>query len=207
MKSKVGLAIVRSPYSSSFLTVAKFYRELTESLQTFIAEQQMFFTASAPTHGRINLSPKGIDTFRCLDSHTVAYLDLTGSGNEASAHLIENGRMTIMFCSFTQQPLILRLYGQGSVIRPRDAEWREFDGVFSPIAGTRQIIKLTIESAQTSCGHGVPLYEYAGERETMIRWAEKKGEAGLQQYWHDKNQVSIDGLPTHLLSEVESNSF
>ncbi len=180
--------------------MAKFYHELTEPLQKFIAEQQMFFTASAPTQGRVNLSPKGIDSFRCLDSHTVAYLDLTGSGNETSAHLIENGRMTIMFCSFTQQPLILRLYGQGSVIRPRDAEWKDFNRLFLPTPGTRQIIKLSVESAQTSCGNGVPFYEYRGERETMIRWAEKKGEDGLQQYWQEKNQVSIDGLPTHLLS-------
>ncbi len=194
----------RSTLSFS-IAVAKFYTELTEPLQKFIAEQQMFFTASAPIHGRVNLSPKGIDTFRCLDSHTVAYLDLTGSGNETSAHLIENGRMTIMFCSFTQQPLILRLYGQGTVIRPRDAEWGRLDRLFLPTPGARQIIKLSIESAQTSCGNGVPLYEYQGERETMIRWAEKKGEDGLKQYWQEKNQVSIDGLPTYLLSETEVN--
>ncbi|MCY7324172.1 MAG: pyridoxamine 5'-phosphate oxidase family protein [Phormidesmis sp. CAN_BIN36] len=182
--------------------MAKFYTELTEPLQKFIAEQQMFFTASAPTHGRVNLSPKGIDTFRCLDHQTVAYLDLTGSGNETSAHLIEKGRMTIMFCSFNQQPLILRLYGQGSVIRSRDLEWGNLDRLFFPTPGTRQIIRLSIESVQTSCGHGVPLYDYAGDRETLIRWAEKKGEDGLQQYWQEKNQVSIDGLPTHLLSET-----
>ena len=178
--------------------MAKFYTELTEPLQKFIAEQQMFFTASAPACGRVNLSPKGIDTFRCLDDQTVAYLDLTGSGNETSAHLIENGRMTIMFCSFNQQPLILRLYGQGSVVRPRDLEWEALDRLFFPTPGTRQIIKLSIESVQTSCGHGVPLYDYVGDRETLIRWAEKKGEDGLQQYWQEKNQISIDGLPTHL---------
>ena len=183
--------------------MAKFYTELTEPLQKFITEQQMFFTASAPPRGRVNLSPKGIDTFRCLDLRTVAYLDLTGSGNETSAHLIANGRLTIMFCSFTQQPLILRLYGQGSAIRPRDAEWADLDRLFPATPGTRQIIKLGIESVQTSCGHGVPLYDYGGDRETLIRWAEKKGEDGLQQYWQDKNQVSIDGLPTHLLSEIE----
>ncbi len=178
--------------------MAKFYTELTEPLQKFIAEQQMFFTASAPNCGRVNLSPKGIDTFRCLDQHTVAYLDLTGSGNETSAHLSENGRLTIMFCSFSQQPLILRLYGQGSVIHPRDPEWENLERLFPPTPGTRQIIKLSIESAQTSCGHGVPFYEYVGDRETMIRWAEKKGKDGLRQYWQEKNQASIDGLPTHL---------
>jgi Pyridoxamine 5'-phosphate oxidase len=141
--------------------VAKFYPELTDSLREFIAQQQIFFTASAPAHGRVNLSPKGIDTFRCLDDRTVAYLDLTGSGNETSAHLIENGRLTIMFCSFTQKPLILRLYGHGTVIRPRDAAWQDLYAHFSPTPGTRQIIQLAIASVQTSCGHGVPLYEYA----------------------------------------------
>lgn len=181
--------------------MAKFYPEITAALQKFIAEQHIFFTASASTTGHVNVSPKGIDTFRCLDSRSVAYLDLTGSGNETSAHLIENGRLTIMFCSFTQQPLILRLYGQGSVVRPRDAAWHELHDLFQPLPGTRQIIKLAIELVQTSCGNGVPFYEYAGERESIIQWAEKKGKDGLHQYWQEKNQVSLDGLPTHLFHE------
>jgi Pyridoxamine 5'-phosphate oxidase len=181
--------------------MAKFYSELTDDLQQFIAEQHIFFTASAPNSGRINLSPKGIDTFCCLDSHTVAYLDLTGSGNETSAHLIENGRLTIMFCSFTSQPLILRLYGQGSVVSPVEADWVALYDLFEPIAGLRQIIKLEIESVQTSCGFGVPEYDYDGERETLIKWAESKGETGLLDYWQDKNLVSIDGLPTYLLRD------
>jgi hypothetical protein len=181
--------------------MAKFYSELTDDLQQFIAEQHIFFTASAPNSGRINLSPKGIDTFRCLDSHTIAYLDLTGSGNETSAHLIENGRLTIMFCSFTAQPLILRLYGQGSVVRPAETDWKALYNLFEPIAGLRQIIKLEIESVQTSCGFGVPEYDYAGDRDTLIKWAESKGETGLLDYWQDKNLVSIDGLPTNLLRD------
>ncbi len=181
--------------------MAKFYAELTESLQQFIAEQKLFFTATAPNQGRINLSPKGMDTFRCIDSKTVAYLDLTGSGNETSAHLLENGRMTIMFCSFSEQPLILRLYGQGQVIRPRDSEWPTLHSLFSTLPGERQIIILHVEGAQTSCGYGVPLYELKAERQTLNHWAEKKGEAGIQQYWQEKNQVSIDGLPTQLLQD------
>jgi hypothetical protein len=181
--------------------MAKFYPELTESLQQFIREQHIFFTATAPIQGRINLSPKGMNSFRCLDSQTVAYLDLTGSGNEASAHLIENGRMTIMFCSFTEKPLILRLYGEGCVIRPKDHDWQDFYSLFNPIAGARQIVKLSVEAVQTSCGFGVPMYEHSGDRNTLVEWAEKKGEPGIQQYWHDKNQVSIDGLPTYILSE------
>ncbi|MBW4518221.1 MAG: pyridoxamine 5'-phosphate oxidase family protein [Scytolyngbya sp. HA4215-MV1] len=179
--------------------MAKFYPALTDALREFIAQQQIFFTASAPQVGRINLSPKGINTFRCLSDHTVAYLDLTGSGNETSAHLIENRRLTIMFCSFTEKPLILRLYGQGSVIRPKDAEWHPLYARFKPLPGTRQIIQLTIDSVQTSCGFGVPLYQYEGERETLTQWAEKKGTEGVRQYWQEKNQTSIDGLPTYLI--------
>jgi hypothetical protein len=182
--------------------MAKFYPELTDALREFIAQQQIFFTASAPQSGRINLSPKGINTFRCLDDRTVAYLDLTGSGNETSAHLIENGRLTIMFCSFTEKPLILRLYGQGSVIRPRDATWQRLYAQFEPLPGTRQIIQLAIDSVQTSCGFGVPFYRYEGERETLTQWAETKGTDGVRQYWQEKNQTSIDGLPTHLIDPV-----
>ena len=104
--------------------MAKFYTHLDEQLRRFIGEQKMFFTATAPTDGRINLSPKGMDTFRCFEEgRRVAYLDLTGSGNETAAHLSENGRMTVMFCSFSEQPLILRIYGRGRVVRPVDAEW------------------------------------------------------------------------------------
>jgi hypothetical protein len=181
--------------------MAKFYSELTPSLQEFIAEQKLFFTASAPTEGRVNLSPKGIDTFRCINPKTVAYLDLTGSGNETAAHLHENGRMTIMFCSFTEQPLILRLYGQGKALRPRHLEWQEFHPLFDATPGERQIVVLNIEAVQTSCGFGVPLYEFKQQRETLIDWAAKKGDSGIEQYWHDKNQKSIDGLPTRIFND------
>lgn len=180
--------------------MAKFYSELTADLRNFIAEQKIFFTATAPNTGRINLSPKGRDTFRCLDHQTVGYLDLTGSGNETSAHLQENGRLTIMFCSFSEKPLILRLYGYGKVIKPTDPEWENFHSQFEPIPGERQIIVLNIESVQTSCGYGVPIYELKEERETLVDWATKKGENGIADYWRQKNQKSIDGLPTHIVS-------
>lgn len=181
--------------------MAKFHPEITETLQQFIQAQHIFFTATAPVQGRINLSPKGMNSFRCLDSQTVAYLDVTGSGNESSAHLFENGRMTIMFCSFTDKPMILRLYGMGCVIRPRDHDWQDFYSLFEPIPGARQVVKLSVEAVQTSCGFGVPMYDFVSDRQTLIEWAEKKGEAGIQQYWHDRNQMSIDGLPTYILSE------
>ncbi|WP_299487349.1 pyridoxamine 5'-phosphate oxidase family protein [Acaryochloris sp. IP29b_bin.137] len=181
--------------------MAKFYSELTPNLQAFIQDQQIFFTASAPSQGRINLSPKGMNTFRCLGKTKVAYLDLTGSGNETSAHIAENRRLTMMFCSFAGDPLILRLYGQGEVIRPCDRIWSDWIKAFDPLPGTRQIIVLHIESVQTSCGFGVPLYEYQGDRNQLINWATQKGEEGLQEYQAQKNRISIDGLPTGLMAE------
>ena len=178
--------------------MAKFYTQLDDPLQNFIREQKIFFTATAPDEGRINLSPKGMDTFRCINEKTVAYLDLTGSGNETAAHILENGRMTIMFCSFSEKPLILRLYGRGRVVRPRDEEWQRFYEHFHPLPGERQIILLHLESAQTSCGFGVPVYELKRERPTLVEWAMKKGEKGIEDYWRTKNQISIDGIPTRL---------
>jgi hypothetical protein len=182
-------------------SMAKFYSDINDSLQNFIQEQKIFFTATAPRQGRINLSPKGIDTFRCLDNKTVAYLDLTGSGNETSAHLNEDSRMTIMFCSFSEKPLILRLYGHGKVVRPRDTEWSTFYSHFTPVPGERQIIVLEVDLVQTSCGYGVPIYELKEERKTIIEWATKKGEQGVYEYWEAKNIKSIDGLPTKLLED------
>ncbi len=178
--------------------MAKFYTHLDDSLRRFVGEQKMFFTATAPAEGRINLSPKGMDTFRCLGPGRVAYLDLTGSGNETAAHLAENGRMTVMFCSFSEQPLILRIYGRGRVVLPGDGEWPELRPLFPQIPGERQIVVLDVESAQTSCGFAVPVYELKGERQKLVEWTLKKGEDGIRQYRREKNRVSIDGLPTYL---------
>ncbi|PZD74810.1 hypothetical protein C1752_00600 [Acaryochloris thomasi RCC1774] len=178
--------------------MAKFYSELTDQLIEFIGKQQIFFTASAPESGRANLSPKGMDTFRCLSSREVAYLDLTGSGNETSAHLQQNGRLTMMFCSFTGSPLILRLYGQGRVLHVGDLDWPDYLRHFEALPGQRQIITLAIASIQTSCGFGVPQYDFIGHRDQLLQWAEKKGEDGLKEYRTTKNQTSIDGLPTGL---------
>jgi Pyridoxamine 5'-phosphate oxidase len=178
--------------------MAKFYESLTAELQQFITEQHLFFTATAIATGRINLSPKGIDSFRILDEQTVAYLDLTGSGNETSAHVKIDPRITVMFCSFGPKPLILRLYGKGEVVRSIDADWATLSAAFNVLPGTRQIVRIQVISAQTSCGMGVPEYDFLGHRDSLIQWAEKKGDAGIQQYWHDKNRVSIDGLPTRI---------
>ncbi|MEO1131131.1 MAG: pyridoxamine 5'-phosphate oxidase family protein [Cyanobacteria bacterium J06639_1] len=178
--------------------MAKFYESLTEPLQAFIAKQHLFFTGTAPRDGRVNVSPKGMDTFRCLSAREVAYLDLTGSGNETSAHIEENGRLTLMFCSFVGKPMILRMYGRGRIIRSHEADWEAYSTHFELLPGARQIVTLAIDSVQTSCGYGVPLYDYAGDRSELVNWAEKKGDLGLEEYQKKKNRVSIDGLPTGL---------
>jgi hypothetical protein len=174
---------------------------ITDDLRAFIAAQKVFFTATAPCEGRINLSPKGLDTFRVLDERTVGYLDLTGSGNETAAHIAADGRLTLMMCSFDAKPLILRLYGRGQVVRPRDAEWKSLRPCFPALPGERQIILLRVESLQTSCGFGVPLMGASEERQTLLEWGGKKGADSIAQYQREKNQVSIDGLPTRLFAD------
>ncbi len=178
-----------------------FIARLNDKLIDFIGRQKMFFTATAPAEGRINLSPKGMDAFRVLDPATVAYLDVTGSGNEASAHLKQNGRMTIMMCSFEGAPMILRLYGHGEVVRPRDARWAELHANFDAIPGERQIIVLKIDSIQTSCGYAVPEFEFKTQRQMLRKWSEVKGPEGIQEYWAENNQKSIDGLPSGILED------
>lgn len=181
--------------------MAKFDTALNDSLRHFLATQHVFFTASAPDEGRINLSPKGLDTFRVLDDHRVAYLDLTGSENETAAHLAENGRLTLMFCSFGEKPLIVRLYGRGRTVRPQDEEWADLHDSFPSYPGERQIVVLDIESIMSTCGFAVPRFEYQGERENLLDFACNMGEAGMDEYRHKKNQTSIDGLPTYLYQD------
>jgi hypothetical protein len=182
--------------------MARFYPALEARHRAFIAAQQLFFTASGTADSRLNLSPKGMDSLRVLSDNRVAYLDLTGSGNETAAHLKHDGRMTLMWCSFDADPLILRLYGRGCAVRRQDAAWSELRHHFPALPGERQIIVLDINSVQTSCGYAVPRYAYQGERDTLARWAEKKGPVGLLDYWREKNQASIDGLPTGLLEDA-----
>lgn len=181
--------------------MAKFYESISEKHQSFIEAQKVFFVASAPSHGRVNLSPKGMDSFRVLGANKVAFMNLTGSGNETAAHLLDDGRLTIMFCAFEGNPLILRLYGQGQSIHHRDEAWAEFAPLFPEIPGRRNIIVMDVESVQTSCGFAVPLYEYKEDRDLLTKWAENRGEAGVEKYWADNNQESIDGLPTKLLQD------
>ena len=179
--------------------MAKFTTKITTRIQKFIEAQKMFFVATAPTSGRINLSPKGMDSFRVINENKVLWLNVTGSGNETAAHLAENERITIMFCSFEKVPNILRLYGKGKEIKPNDKEWEKVISLFPETPGTRQIFDITIESTQSSCGMSIPFYEYKGEREDLNDWAIEQGEEKIEQYWEDKNQTSIDGLPTNIL--------
>ena len=178
--------------------MSRFYDRIDEKFRRFIDEQHMFFVATAPREGRVNLSPKGLDTFRVIDDRTVAYLDLTGSGNETAAHVLENGRITFMFVSFTRNAMILRLYGTAKAIQPSDAAWEEHAAQFPRIPGMRQIFVAEIDSIQTSCGYGVPEYEHSKERTTLQKFAVAKQAEGMRQYWEDNNLTSIDGLPTGL---------
>lgn len=179
--------------------MAKRYAEITDEMQEFIARQKLFFVATAEAQGRINLSPKGLDGLRVLDRNTVVWLNLTGSGNETAAHLRSSPRMTLMFCAFEGDPLILRLYGEARAIHHRDEEWTAHMGLFGSRPGARQIIAMKVDLTQTSCGFGVPLYEFRGERDALPAWAQRKGEDGLKKYQEQKNTISLDGKPTGIV--------
>jgi hypothetical protein len=184
--------------------MAKQFQHIEPAHAAFIADQKIFFTASAAATGRVNVSPRGADAFRVLDPNTVAYLDETGSGNETAAHLRASGRLTIMFCGFESVPMILRLYGQGrSVPRgtPEYAALLETAFGNEEPPGARQIICLHIDLVQTSCGYGVPLFDYQENRPTLRRWAENKGEDGVAAYRREKNVRSLDGLETGIVAD------
>ncbi|MCZ7527321.1 MAG: pyridoxamine 5'-phosphate oxidase family protein [Acidimicrobiia bacterium] len=177
--------------------MARTHDRITGELARFIAAQPVFFVATAPlaADGHVNLSPKGLDTFAVLDGHTVAYLDLTGSGVETIAHLRENGRITIMFCAFEGPPRILRLHGRGEVL---PAGTPAFDGLAARLArlpGARSVVRVAVERVSTSCGYGVPLMALDGQRADLVAWAERRGEDGIVRYRRERNAVSLDGLP------------
>ena len=180
--------------------MAKFFDAINDHHTKFIDQQKMFFVATAPLsgEGHVNLSPKGLDSFRVLSENRVAYMDIVGSGNETSAHILENGRITFMFCAFEGAPNILRLYGKGHTVLPGDKGWDELSASFILPLGVRQIIVADIYEVSTSCGFGVPFYDYVGEREQARKWAENKGVEGLELYKQEKNVSSLDGLPTAL---------
>jgi hypothetical protein len=178
--------------------MAKTFPGIDDKLAGFLADQPVFFVATAPTgaDGHINLSPKGQrGTFRILDPKTVAYLDFVGSGIETVAHLRDNGRIVIMFCAFSGPPRIVRLHGRGEAVLPDDIGFSDLAGCFPPLPGVRSVVKVSLDRVSDSCGFGVPLMTYDADRSQMAEWALRKGEEGLVAYQAQKNAISIDGLP------------
>ncbi|WP_262695822.1 pyridoxamine 5'-phosphate oxidase family protein [Kordiimonas aquimaris] len=178
--------------------MADFFDHITEKHAEFIAEQPMFFTATACASGRINLSPKGNDSFRVISPNLCGYIDMGGSGNETAAHIKNDGRITVMFNSFTRNPLIYRLYGKGRVVRPGHNEFADLRKQFPAELPARQIVLIDVESTQTSCGYAVPLANDMVSRDTLVKWVEKKGETVIREYEQKNNLKSIDGFDTGL---------
>ncbi len=170
--------------------------ELTPPLIDFIKAQKMFFVATAMEEGSINLSPKGLDSFKVLGVNRAVWLNLTGSGNETAIHLSHKNRITLMFCAFDGDPIILRIYGKASVYQPGDAFWEEHITLFPKLEGSRQLINVQIEKVQVSCGMGVPKMEYKSQRHGLLDWAIGQGDEGLKKYWQKKNKSSLDGFET-----------
>ncbi len=179
--------------------MGKQYKFITDELKNFISRQRLFFVGTAGAEGKVNVSPKGMDSLRVTGDNRILWINLTGSGNETAAHVQENGRMTLMWCSFDGPPMILRIYGAARVVHPRDAAWTELMARLNPLPGARQIFDLSVDLVQTSCGFAVPLFEYAGDRDQLVKWADTKGEDGVRRYWEDHNQTSLDGKPTRIL--------
>ena len=175
--------------------------KLNRTLCDFIGRQPLFFVATAAPQGRVNLSPKGLSTLRIMNENRILWLSLSGSGNETAAHLAESDRMTLMFCAFSGEAMILRVYGHARIIHPRDEAWSDLAGRFAPMAGARQVFDLVIDLVQTSCGSGVPIMEFKAERgkDELLPFYEAMSEEGMRDYWRRKNTLSIDGKPTHVL--------
>lgn len=176
--------------------MAKQFDRLALAHRTFIAAQQIFFVATATDTGRVNLSPKGMNSLRVLDGNRILWRNSTGSGNETAGHVLRNNRMTLMWCSFDEQPLILRCYGTARAIHREAEDWQAFNTAFPPDIGARQFFEVTVDLVQTSCGYGVPRLAYEAERPDAEAWCDAKGEAGIRAYWDDENRTTIDGFPT-----------
>ncbi len=178
--------------------MGKQFSEIRPAIQEFIEKQKVFFVGTARTEGSVNISPKGMDSIRVIDNKKIVWLNLTGSGNETAAHLLENDRMTIMFCSFEKMPLILRLYGKAKIYHENDKEYMEYSLLFEEFIGARQIIVMNVNLVQTSCGFAVPFMEFKAERTQLKDSDIKKGRDKIKQYWKDKNTKSIDGFDTNI---------
>lgn len=172
------------------------FDSLTDEHQNFIARQKIFFVATAARDGRVNLSPKGEDSLRVTDATEILWLNRTGSGNETAAHLLDVNRITMMWCAFEGPPRILRVYGQATAIYPDDDRWAECVSRIPDSVGARQYFSVAIGLVQTSCGYGVPLYDYREDRTALTKWADKKGATGIRDYWTEENALSLDGKST-----------
>jgi len=181
--------------------MSKFFSEITPELQDFLKAQKIFFVATAAQEGRINLSPKGYNTLRVLNPNTLVWLNLTGSGNETAAHLLKNDRITIMLCAFEGKPLILRIYGHAKIYHERDIEFQKHINLFEKNTGSRQIIELSVDTVQTSCGYSIPFMGFKGERGQLNSWSKKQGKEKIKSYWREKNTKSIDGFETNILED------
>lgn len=176
--------------------MAKQFPGFEDHHTAFIRAQHIFFTGSAAETGRVNVSPKGMDSLRVLGPNRLIWRNLTGSGNETAGHLARVNRLTIMWCAFDTRPLIMRAFGQAEVIHRGEDGWDARDAHFTPDIGARQIFDMTVDLVQTSCGYGVPFLDFAGERPTMTAWARDKGPDGIPAYWAQENAQTIDGFPT-----------
>ncbi|MFT5998800.1 MAG: hypothetical protein ACI81P_001255 [Neolewinella sp.] len=178
--------------------MAKQFPHFNDRLTAFVADQHLFFVATAPAAGRVNCSPKGMDSLKVIGPNRIAWLNVTGSGNETAAHVLENNRMTLMWCAFNGAPLILRAFGTARTIYPTDPEWEELAAQLPNLPGARQIYDMQVEMVQTSCGMAVPLMDFNEDRELLKDWARKKDKQDFLAYWELKNATSIDGLPTRM---------
>ncbi|HBS49583.1 MAG TPA: pyridoxamine 5'-phosphate oxidase [Rhodobacteraceae bacterium] len=176
--------------------MGKQFDRLEDAHRRFIEEQHLFFCASAAPEGRVNLSPKGMDSLRVLGADRIVWMNLTGSGNETAGYLLESPRMTLMWCSLTTRPMIMRAYGTARTLHEGDADWPALAGLFPAHRSARQIFDMAVEMVQTSCGYAVPFMDYAGERDTMQKWVDAKPDAELRAYWPERNARTLDGKPT-----------
>ena len=176
--------------------MAKIFNSINAAQTEFIKAQKIFFVGTAAEEGRVNISPKGMNSFRVIDANKIIWLNLTGSGNETAAHLLKHNRMTIMFCAFDDKPQILRLYGKAISFHVEEEQYKKYINLFPKIAGARQIIAMEVDIVQTSCGFAVPFMDFKEERTQLKSWAEKQGEGRIKEYWQEKNTLSMDNFDT-----------